>query len=56
MFCFPSALTITCSTNGITPRKADVVSKVAGDFRGWENRATYANAFPRFLNALNRLQ
>ena len=36
------------------PRKADVVSKVAGDFRGWENLATYAKAFPRFLDALNR--
>ena len=35
------------------PRKADVVSKVAGDFRGWKNLATYAKAFPRFLDALN---
>ena len=35
------------------PRKADVVSKVAGDFRGWENHATYAKAFSRFLDALN---
>src|SRR5208282_2017482 len=38
------------------PRKADVVSKVAGDFRGWENHAAYAKAFPRFLDALNRPQ
>jgi hypothetical protein len=38
------------------PRKADVVSKVIGDFRGWENLATYAKAFPRFLDALNRPQ
>jgi uncharacterized protein YjbI with pentapeptide repeats len=38
------------------PRKADVVSKVIGDFRGWDNHATYTKAFPRFLNALNRLQ
>jgi hypothetical protein len=38
------------------PRKADVVSKVIGDFRGWENHATYAKAFPRFLDALNRPQ
>jgi len=38
------------------PRKADVVSKVIGDFRGWENQATYAEAFPRFLDALNRPQ
>jgi Ribonuclease G/E len=36
------------------PRKADVVSKVIGDFRGWQNLATYAKAFPRFLDALNR--
>jgi hypothetical protein len=38
------------------PRKADVVSKVIGDFRGWENLATYVKAFPRFLDALNRPQ
>jgi len=38
------------------PRKADVVSKVAGDFRGSDNLATYAKAFPRFLDALNRPQ
>ena len=38
------------------PRKPDVVSKVIGDFRGWENHATYAKAFPRFLDALNRPQ
>ena len=38
------------------PRKADVMSKVIGDFRGWENHAAYAKAFPRFLDALNRPQ
>ena len=38
------------------PRKADVVSNVAGDFRGWENHAVYAKVFPRFLDALNRPQ
>jgi hypothetical protein len=38
------------------PRKADVVSKVIGDFRGSDNLATYAKAFPRFLDALNRPQ
>ena len=38
------------------PRKADVVSKVAGDFRGSDNLAIYAKAFPRFLDALNRPQ
>jgi len=27
-------------------RKADVVSKVIGDFRGWENHAAYGKAFP----------
>ena len=34
----------------------DVVNKLAGDFRGWKNLATYSNAFPRFLDALNRPQ
>jgi hypothetical protein len=38
------------------PRKADVVSKVIGDFPGWEDHATYVRAFPRFLDALNRPQ
>ena len=38
------------------PRKADVVSKVIGDFRRWETHATYVKAFPRFLDALNRPQ
>jgi hypothetical protein len=38
------------------PRKADVVSKVAGDFRGSDNLGNYAKAFPRFLDALNRPQ
>jgi hypothetical protein len=38
------------------PRKADVVSKVIGDFRGWKNLATYSKALPRFLDALNRPQ
>ena len=38
------------------PRKADVVSKVAGDFRGSDNLAAYSKAFPRFLDALNRPQ
>ena len=38
------------------PRKADVVSKVAGNFRGWNNLATYSKAFPRFVDALNRPQ
>jgi hypothetical protein len=35
------------------PRKADVVSKVAGDFRTWRDPAAYSLAFPRFLDALN---
>ncbi len=38
------------------PRKADVVSKVIGGFRGSGNLAAYAKAFPRFLDALNRPQ
>ena len=33
-------------------RKADVVSKVAGDFRGWHNPDKYNKAFQRFLKAL----
>jgi len=37
-------------------RKADVVKKVVGDFRGWDNLATYSKAFSRFLDALNRPQ
>jgi hypothetical protein len=41
---------------GDHPRKADVVRVVAGDFRGWDDHATYAKAFPRFLDALNRPQ
>ena len=36
------------------PRKADVVSKVAGDFRGSDNHAANTKAFARFLDALNR--
>jgi hypothetical protein len=36
------------------PRKADVVSKVIGDFREWRDNAAYSNALPRFLDALNR--
>ncbi len=38
------------------PRKADVVSKVIGDFREVNDLAIYAKAFPRFLDALNRPQ
>jgi hypothetical protein len=38
------------------PRKADVVSKVVGDFRGWDNLASYSKAFAHFLDALNRPQ
>jgi hypothetical protein len=38
------------------PRKADVVSKLAGHFTGWGNLAAYVKAFPRFLDALNRPQ
>ena len=38
------------------PRKADVVTKVIGDFRGVNDLATYSKAFPRFLDALNRPQ
>jgi hypothetical protein len=38
------------------PRKADVVSKVIGDFRGGNDLAAYAKAFSRFLDALNRPQ
>jgi hypothetical protein len=38
------------------PRKADVVRIVAGDFRGVNDLAAYAKAFPRFLDALNRPQ
>jgi hypothetical protein len=38
------------------PRKADVVSKTVGDFRGWKNMEDYSKAFKRFLDAINRPQ
>ena len=38
------------------PRKADVVSKTVGDFRGWKNMEDYSKAFTRFLDAINRPQ
>ncbi len=38
------------------PRKADVVSKTVGDFRGWRNMEDYSKAFKRFLDAINRPQ
>lgn len=33
-------------------RKADVVEKTIGDFRGWQNTATYTKAFEKFLRDL----
>jgi hypothetical protein len=38
------------------PRKADVVSKVIGDFRGWRDPAAHSKVFGRFLDAPNRPQ
>jgi len=38
------------------PRKAEVVSKIVGDFRSWKNPDDYSKAFKRFLDALNRPQ
>ena len=38
------------------PRKADVVSKVVGDFRGWKDHDLYAKAFNKLLEALNKPQ
>jgi len=38
------------------PRKADVVSKVVGDFRGCEDQKAYGKAFGRLVLALNRSQ
>ena len=38
------------------PRKADVVGKVIGDFRGSDNLAMYSKAFCCLLDALNRPQ
>ena len=35
-------------------RKADVVARVAGDFRGWGDLTRYSSAFSRFLEALTR--
>jgi hypothetical protein len=38
------------------PRKADVLSKVVGDFRGWSRNATkYEAAFQKLLKALKAL-
>ena len=34
------------------PRKADVVSKVVGDFRRWKNHDYYRKAFARLLRDL----
>ena len=51
---FPISVDDYLLKNWDHPRKADVVSKVIGDFRGWDNHATYVKAFPRFLDALNR--
>jgi hypothetical protein len=53
---FPISVDDYLLKNWDHPRKADVVSKVIGDFRGWDNPATYAKAFPLFLDALNRPQ
>jgi hypothetical protein len=36
------------------PRKADVVSKVAGDFRAWRQKDTYSKALERLVRALSR--
>jgi len=36
------------------PRKADVVSRVRGDFRGLDESASYSKALSGFLDALNR--
>jgi hypothetical protein len=33
-------------------RKADIVSKVIGDFRLWEDRDAYQKSFARFLEVL----
>ncbi len=37
-------------------RKADVVSKVVGDFRGWKDHDKYSYAFGKLLSALNKPQ
>lgn len=37
-------------------RKADVVSKVVGDFRGWKDHDRYKKAFERLVDALNKPQ
>jgi len=38
------------------PRKADVVAKVVGDFRDWNEHNTYSKNFDKLLKALNRPQ
>ena len=34
------------------PRKADVLSKVVGDFRNWKDHDSYQNALNRLLKSL----
>lgn len=36
------------------PRKADVIAKVVGDFRGWMDHEQYKKNFDKLLKALNR--
>src|SRR3990172_4668701 len=38
------------------PRKADVIAKVVGDFRGWKDHEHYKKNFPKLLKALNSKQ
>ena len=38
------------------PRKADVVAKVVGNFRGWKDHEQYKKNFPKLLKALNSKQ
>jgi len=40
----------------VHPRKADVVAKVVGDFRGWKKHEQYKKNFPKLLKALNSKQ
>ena len=47
-----AAETRSVLAEGVSPRKADVVKKVVGDFRKWKDHDAYAKAFDRLLRDL----
>jgi hypothetical protein len=53
---FPIRIDIYLSDEREHPRKAEVVIKMIGHFRGWDLPVAYGKAFPRFRDAGNRPQ